>query len=66
MGCWFVLPHRLLCCSLQASRAVARGLEGGRLSSPGVAYGTDRWGLFHLDEDFSESNDLAAARKAMN
>jgi len=28
---------------------------------PGAPYDTDRWELFHLDEDFSETNDLAAA-----
>jgi arylsulfatase len=26
---------------------------------PGTPYETDRWELFHLDEDFSETNDLA-------
>jgi arylsulfatase A-like enzyme len=28
---------------------------------PGTSYDNDRWELFHLDEDFSETNDLAAA-----
>ena len=27
---------------------------------PGTAYENDKWELFHLDEDFSETNDLAA------
>jgi arylsulfatase A-like enzyme len=27
---------------------------------PGTAYENDRWELFHLDQDFSETNDLAA------
>ena len=27
---------------------------------PGTPYDGDRWELFHLDEDFSETNDLAA------
>jgi arylsulfatase A-like enzyme len=29
---------------------------------PGTPYDDDRWELFHLDEDFSETNDLAAAQ----
>jgi hypothetical protein len=29
---------------------------------PGTPYDNDRWELFHLDEDFSETNDLAAAQ----
>ena len=29
---------------------------------PGTPYENDRWELFHLDEDFSETNDLAARR----
>ena len=29
---------------------------------PGTAYENDQWELFHLDEDFSETNDLAAAQ----
>jgi arylsulfatase len=28
---------------------------------PGAPYDDDRWELFHLDEDFSETDDLAAA-----
>lgn len=31
---------------------------------PGTPYETDRWELFHLDEDFSETNDLAAREPA--
>jgi arylsulfatase A-like enzyme len=27
---------------------------------PGTAYENDKWELFHLDQDFSETNDLAA------
>ena len=27
---------------------------------PGIPYENDKWELFHLDEDFSETNDLAA------
>jgi arylsulfatase len=29
---------------------------------PGTPYDDDRWELFHLDADFSETNDLAAAQ----
>jgi arylsulfatase len=29
---------------------------------PGTPYENDQWELFHLDEDFSETNDLAAKR----
>jgi arylsulfatase A-like enzyme len=29
---------------------------------PGTPYEKDQWELFHLDEDFSETNDLAAAQ----
>jgi arylsulfatase A-like enzyme len=29
---------------------------------PGTSYDNDRWELFNLDEDFSETNDLAAAQ----
>jgi len=29
---------------------------------PGTPYENDKWELFHLDEDFSETNDLAAAQ----
>ena len=29
---------------------------------PGTPYDNDQWELFHLDEDFSETNDLAAAQ----
>jgi arylsulfatase A-like enzyme len=29
---------------------------------PGTAYENDKWELFHLDEDFSETNDLAASK----
>jgi arylsulfatase A-like enzyme len=29
---------------------------------PGTAYENDRWELFHLDQDFSETDDLAAAQ----
>jgi len=31
---------------------------------PGTPYETDRWELFHLDEDFSETNDLASREPA--
>jgi arylsulfatase A-like enzyme len=32
--------------------------------SPGSPYENDQWELFHLDEDFSETNDLAAKHPA--
>ena len=31
---------------------------------PGTPYETDKWELFHLDQDFSETNDLATAEPA--
>ena len=39
---------------------MARRLEGGRLHPPGTPFEDDRWELYHLDRDFSETDDLAA------
>lgn len=42
------------------NRAIWRqGWKAVTKHQPGVDYGSDRWELYHLDEDFSESRDLA-------
>ena len=41
------------------SRDLARRLEGRRLPPAGRNFDDDRWELYHLDNDFSESSDLA-------
>ena len=45
---------------VRPSRPGAGRLEGGRLPSAGHAASTnDKWELYHLDQDFTETNDLA-------
>src|SRR3546814_5734232 len=37
----------------------ADGWKATTYHEPGQSYDDDHWGLFHLDEDFAECNDLA-------